>query len=137
MAMVLAVRGQTFEDDIGRWLHGEQLNEQSVLHSGETVFFTEDKYSKYSGIKSLSTSIRETVGMQFVFRSVTLYSYLHTDNTDTYTNMHARVHTYIYTHIHTQTNTQIYTRTKLVARPQATFVQFRRIGVRCSRSTIK
>lgn len=50
MAMVLAVRGQTFEDDIGRWLHGEQLNKQSVFHSGETVFFTEDKYSKYSDI---------------------------------------------------------------------------------------
>lgn len=52
MAMVLAVRGQTFEDDIGRWLHGEQLSKQSVFHSGETVFFTEDKYSKYSGIQS-------------------------------------------------------------------------------------
>ena len=50
--MVLAVRGQTFEDDIGRWLHGEQLSKQSVFHSGETVFFTEDKYSKYSDIKS-------------------------------------------------------------------------------------
>lgn len=108
MAMVLAVRGQTFEDDIGRWLHGEQLNKQSVLHSGETVFFTEDKYSKYSGIKSLSTSIRETVGMQFVFRSVTLYSYLHTDNTDTYTNMHARVHTHIYTHTYTHKQTRRY-----------------------------
>lgn len=45
LAMVLAVRGQTSQDDtVG--VARRAATETSVFCSGETVFFTEDKYSK-------------------------------------------------------------------------------------------
>lgn len=102
--MVLAVRGQTFEDDIGRWLHGEQLSEQSVFHSGETVCFTEDKYSRYSGILSRTyfDPRDRWNAIRFSKRNTLLvpaYVYIHE---------HARARAHTHTHIHTHADIYMY-----------------------------